>query len=157
MHHRAAKEGLGDYQPSLFLRTPPEGKGEGHRDVVRCMWHDVRVSHRFYHRATDHWIDAIPLTIQSQVLYTGSEDGILAGWSLPPLSEIRTGDRGHDEDPGDGREDADSDDEMDVDQDEGDEEESDEEEVVFGRRRSGKREASDVLGASDGKRRRAAF
>jgi hypothetical protein len=44
LHHRAGKEGPGDYQPSLFLRTPPEGKGEGHRDVVRCMWHDVRVS-----------------------------------------------------------------------------------------------------------------
>jgi hypothetical protein len=99
---------------------------------------------------------AIP---QSQVLYTGSEDGILAGWSLPSLSEIRTGDREHDEDPGDGREDVDSDDDdgMDVDEEE-DEEESDEEEVVFGRRRTGgKREASDVLGASDGKRRRAAF
>ena len=87
---------------------------------------------------------------------------MLVGWSLPSLSEIRTGDREHDEDPGDGREDAESDDEMDVDgegdDDERDEEESDEEEVVFGRRRTGgKREASDVLGSSDGKRRRNAF
>jgi hypothetical protein len=92
-------------------------------------------------------------------LYTGSEDGVLVGWSLPPLSDIRTGDYEHDQDPGDGREDARSDDEMDVDQDQDsdeDESESDEEEVVFGRRRvGGKREANDVLTGKEGKRRRA--
>jgi hypothetical protein len=87
------------------------------------------------------------------VLYTGSEDGVLAGWSLPDLSEIRTGDRDHDNDGGDGREDIDSADEdendgMDVDEDE--EESSDDDEVVFG----GKRGASEVLGSGSGGKRR---
>ena len=83
---------------------------------------------------------------------------MLAGWSLPNLSEIRTGDRMHDEDPGDGREDANSDDDMEVDDDDEDEdeEESEEDEVVFGRRaKTGKREANEVLGGKQGKRRRA--
>lgn len=62
MHHQAAKrsnnasgddvEAGGRYEPSAFLLTPPEGRGNGHRDVVRCLWHDVRVSSMEFHRRT---------------------------------------------------------------------------------------------------------
>ena len=33
----------GIYEPSAFLYTPKDG-GAGHRDVVRCMYHDPSVS-----------------------------------------------------------------------------------------------------------------
>lgn len=77
---------------------------------------------------------------------------MLSGWSLPPLESIATGYQPHDTDPGDGREDIESEDEdgMDVDQDdEEDESSSEDDEVLVGR---GKRGASEVLGG--GKRRR---
>jgi hypothetical protein len=47
MHHVAEGKGgsgPGRYEPSMFLRTPQEGTGVGHRDVIRSVWHDVRVS-----------------------------------------------------------------------------------------------------------------
>lgn len=50
MHHRQKAQDKsegnesGEWQPSLFLRPPPSSGGLGHADVVRCLWHDVRVS-----------------------------------------------------------------------------------------------------------------
>jgi hypothetical protein len=35
----------GVYEPSAFLYTPKDG-GLGHRDVVRCMYHDIQVKPR---------------------------------------------------------------------------------------------------------------
>lgn len=53
-----------EYEPSAFL-LPGSG---GHTDVVRCM----------YHAPAD------------QALYTGSEDGVLAGWGIGDV-RLRTG------------------------------------------------------------------
>ena len=36
----------GVYEPSAFLYTPKDGR-VGHRDVVRCMYHDPSVSWPF--------------------------------------------------------------------------------------------------------------
>ncbi len=99
-----------------------------------------------------------PLTTQSNVLYSGSEDGVISGWNLPDPSEFITGDAEHDDDGGDGREDVESDDEddegdedeMDVDDDDGDEEE-----MVRGKRKGEKRPGSEVWGGgSEGRKRR---
>lgn len=84
---------LGDgYSPSAFLLTGPGG----HADVVRCM----------YHSSSD------------QALYTGSEDGVLAGWSLASL--------GHGESAGEGEGEAEGDQEggMEVDGQEHEDEET---------------------------------
>ncbi|TXT13717.1 hypothetical protein VHUM_01084 [Vanrija humicola] len=75
------------YHPSAFFVTGPGG-ARGHKDVVRCMYHAVR----------------------DEALYTGSEDGVLAGWSLAGLPRLVTGNPVVDDDGGDGREDAASDD-----------------------------------------------
>jgi hypothetical protein len=50
---------------------------------------------------------------RDEALYTGSEDGVLAGWSLASLPRLVTGDAAVDDDGGDGREDINSDDESD--------------------------------------------
>ncbi|ORY28763.1 WD40-repeat-containing domain protein [Naematelia encephala] len=105
------------YIPSAFLASGPS-PNRGHADVVRSIFHDV----------------------QNEALYTGSEDGVLCGWSLASLPErLRVGDPDIDDDGGDGREgidradeeseiesddDDDDDDGMDVDDD--DEEEGEE-------------------------------
>lgn len=65
--------GDGVYTPSALL-VPGTG---GHADVVRCM----------YHATAD------------QALYTGSEDGVLAGWSLASLA-LNTGADEHEDDGG---------------------------------------------------------
>lgn len=75
-----------EYLPSAYFVSGPAGRG--HKDVVRCMYHAVR----------------------DEALYTGSEDGVLAGWSLASM-RLRTGDPDVDDDGGDGREDIDSEDE----------------------------------------------
>lgn len=83
------------YAPSAFLVTGPQARG--HKDVVRCMTH-VRAD---------------------EVLYTGSEDGVLAGWSLAALPPLMVGDPNVDDDGGDGRDegtDSDSDESMDTDE-----------------------------------------
>lgn len=56
LEHSSGTEG---YSPSAYL-LPGTG---GHADVVRCMYHAV----------------------EDQALYTGSEDGVLAGWALSGL------------------------------------------------------------------------
>lgn len=114
-----------------------------------------------------HPLATLSTRLQSQVLYTGSEDGVLSGWQLPDPADFLTGDRTHDNDGGDGREDVasdDEDDEMDGGSDDEDEEEdddemgdADEEDLVWGRQEGGKRRAGEVLGGGrekDGKRRR---
>ncbi|KAJ9118208.1 hypothetical protein QFC22_004114 [Naganishia vaughanmartiniae] len=134
----------GVYEPSAFLYTPKDG-GLGHRDVVRCMYHDI----------------------QSNVLYTGSEDGVLSGWQLPSSANLLNGDPAHDNDGGDGREDimssdGDSDSSADEDEDEDDkmrvDEEDEEDDMVFAGRQmangDGKRRAAAVWGEGNGKRRR---
>ncbi|KAL7421002.1 hypothetical protein Q5752_003886 [Cryptotrichosporon argae] len=73
-------------EPSAFL-LPGEA---GHADVVRALYHDVR----------------------NEVIYTGSEDGVLCGWSVAGI-RLLVGDRQVDDDGGDGREDVPSDDEDD--------------------------------------------
>ncbi|KAL1411160.1 hypothetical protein Q8F55_002110 [Vanrija albida] len=78
------------YHPSAYLLTGP-GAARGHKDVVRAMFHAVR----------------------DEALYTGSEDGVLAGWSLASLPRLLTGNPAIDDDGGDGREDANSDDDED--------------------------------------------
>lgn len=52
-----------------------------------------------------------------EVLYTGSEDGVLAGWSLAALPPLVRGDPEVDDDGGDGRDEdeSDSDSSMDTD------------------------------------------
>jgi hypothetical protein len=43
LHHRQGKQGDGGrYHASAFLMSPPGG--HGHKDVVRCLYHDARVS-----------------------------------------------------------------------------------------------------------------
>ena len=101
------------FGPSAFFLSGPENRG--HKDVVRALYHDTA----------------------NQAIYTGSEDGILSGWSLASLaSRLVVGDAEIDDDGGDGREDIDSDNEedeeseietessgMDVDDDDDDDEE----------------------------------
>jgi len=48
---------------------------------------------------------------RDEALYTGSEDGVLAGWSLASLPRLAVGDAEIDDDGGDGREDIRSEDE----------------------------------------------
>lgn len=60
-----------------------------------------------------------------EALYTGSEDGVLCGWSLASLpSRLLCGDPELDDDGGDGREDIDEDEESEI---ETEDEEEDEE------------------------------
>jgi hypothetical protein len=79
------------YDPSAYFlshRTPDRG----HKDVVRTLYHDLL----------------------NEAIYTGSEDGVLAGWSLSfSGGMLRVGDPDVDDDGGDGRENVDSDDEDD--------------------------------------------
>jgi len=59
------------YNPSAYFLTHPN-PAVGHKDVIRALYHDV----------------------QNQALYTGSEDGVISGWSLASLSErLRVGDK----------------------------------------------------------------
>ncbi|KIR64029.1 hypothetical protein I314_02812 [Cryptococcus bacillisporus CA1873] len=78
-HHSASTS---SYQPSAFFLSGP-GTNRGHKDVVRAMYHDLA----------------------NEALYTGSEDGVLAGFSLASLPErLTVGDPDVDDDGGDGRE-----------------------------------------------------
>lgn len=81
------------YKPSAFFVSGPAARG--HKDVVRSMTH-VR---------------------GDEVLYTGSEDGVLAGWSLAAIPPLVRGDPSVDDDGGDGRDEdeSDSDSSMDTD------------------------------------------
>lgn len=81
------------YKPSAFLLSGPDTATQkrGHKDVIRSLYHDVR----------------------NEAIYTGSEDGALAGWSLAGMDKLRIGNPEVDDDGGDGREDVDSDDEGD--------------------------------------------
>ena len=77
------------FDPSAYLLSGP-GSSRGHKDVVRAL----------YHAASD------------EAIYTGSEDGVLSGWSLASLPQkLRVGDPDIDDDGGDGRENINSDDE----------------------------------------------
>lgn len=87
--------------PSAFLVTGPGARG--HKSAVRAMYHAAR----------------------DEALYTGSEDGVLAGWSLASLPRLVCGDPEVDDDGGDGREDIDSEDESEIETEESEEEESD--------------------------------
>jgi hypothetical protein len=87
------------YNPSAYFLTHPN-PSVGHKDVVRALYHDVA----------------------NQAIYTGSEDGVISGWSLASLPErMRVGDKDlddaedRDEDDSEAEE---SDDGMDVDDDE---------------------------------------
>lgn len=97
---------------------------------------------------------------QSNVIYTGSEDGILCGWQMPPSDSLTTGDSSRESteeaDMSDGSQDGrdeqeDENDGMNVDED-------DEEDMVFAGRadavENGKRRAAEVWGGGSGKRRR---
>ena len=77
------------FAPSAYFLTGPETRG--HKDVVRALHHDT----------------------QNQAIYTGSEDGVLSGWSLASMGRLVVGDQEIDDDGGDGREDIDSDNEED--------------------------------------------
>ena len=70
LHHSpgdSGQPGPSTYHPSAFLLSAQD---RGHHDVVRCLYHDVR----------------------NEAVYTGSEDGVLSGWSLPDLGRLRVGD-----------------------------------------------------------------
>jgi len=86
LHQTAAS--LSQYQPSAYFLTSPS---RGHADVVRSLYHDVA----------------------NEAIYTGSEDGVLCGWSLAGLPRLVVGDPEVDDDGGDGRDDVASDDEGD--------------------------------------------
>lgn len=75
------------YTPSAFLVSGPDARG--HKSSVRAMSHAAR----------------------DEALYTGSEDGVLAGWSIASLPRVLVGDPEIDDDGGDGREDINSEDE----------------------------------------------
>ncbi|KAK4685741.1 WD repeat-containing protein 89, partial [Tremellales sp. Uapishka_1] len=100
----------GEYQPSGYFVSGP-GPSRGHKDVVRSIYHDV----------------------QNEAVYTGSEDGVLSGWSLSALSSrLQIGDPEIDDDGGDGREGVmsdDEDDEQDSDESEIETDESDQMEI----------------------------
>ena len=68
MHHEASSSKT-PYQPSAYFRTGPT-EHRGHKDVIRAIYHDTA----------------------NDALYTGSEDGVLSGWSLSSLPRLRTGD-----------------------------------------------------------------
>jgi hypothetical protein len=85
--HRSAKD---SFEPSAFFTSGPGARG--HKDVVRALHHDIA----------------------NEAIYTGSEDGVLSGWSLASLpSRLLVGDPEVDDDGGDGREAVGSDDEED--------------------------------------------
>jgi hypothetical protein len=79
--------GAGDnYNPSAYFLTHPT-PSVGHKDVVRALYHDTA----------------------NQAIYTGSEDGVISGWSLASLSErLVVGDKDLD-DAEDDKEDEDDD------------------------------------------------
>lgn len=147
MHHRTIKGSSGgQYHASAFLRSP----ADGHKDVVRCMYHDVKVGCQ--PSLLGRPFAKKPLLRQSQALYTGSEDSILSGWSIPP-GLLRVGDPALDDDGGDGRDAVSSDDEMDEES-EIESEEEDEMDVDEEKGATGKRLASEVWGDGDGRRKR---
>lgn len=75
------------YSPSAYFLTHPT-PNIGHKDVIRAMYHDI----------------------PNQALYTGSEDGVLSGWSLASLPErLRVGDPELDDAPEDEKDDEDED------------------------------------------------
>ncbi|WVQ81377.1 hypothetical protein IAT38_003501 [Cryptococcus sp. DSM 104549] len=94
------------YRPSAFFLTGPH-PSRGPHDVIRALYHDL----------------------SNEALYTGSEDGVLSGFSLASLPErLTVGDPDVDDDGGDGREvDEDMDEESEIETEES-EEESDEDE-----------------------------
>lgn len=70
LHHSSASK-ANSYTPSGYFLTPPTPTS-GHKDVVRAIYHDEA----------------------NAALYTGSEDGVLSGWSLSSLSSrLKVGDR----------------------------------------------------------------
>jgi hypothetical protein len=96
------------YKPSAYFLTHPTPTA-GHKDVVRAIYHDQA----------------------NQALYTGSEDGVVSGWSIASLSErLKVGDKDLDDAEDDQEDESDegtdeseieteeSDDGMDVDEDE---------------------------------------
>jgi hypothetical protein len=96
---------------------------------------------------------------QSQALYTGSEDSVLSGWSIPSSADgegtfLRTGDPTVDDDGGDGRGEDDEDDEMDSEESEEEMSVGSEDEDEVERDERGKRVASEVWGDGGAKKRR---
>ena len=74
-------QGTAQYQPSAYLLS----SSSGHKDVIRAIHHDI----------------------SNEAIYTGSEDGVLCGWSIAGM-RLMIGDPEVDDDGGDGREDAES-------------------------------------------------
>ena len=78
-----------NFDPSAYFLSGP-GSSRGHKDVVRALYHDIA----------------------NEAIYTGSEDGVLSGWSLASLpNKLVVGDADIDDDGGDGRDDIKSEDE----------------------------------------------
>ncbi|OCF35712.1 hypothetical protein I317_06628 [Kwoniella heveanensis CBS 569] len=77
------------YVPSAYLLTGPT-KTRGHKDVIRALYHDL----------------------SNEAIYTGSEDGVLSGWSLASLPErLVVGDPEIDDEDADRGDDEDMEDE----------------------------------------------
>lgn len=88
------------YEPSAYFLSHPT-PSVGHKDVVRALYHDEA----------------------NQALYTGSEDGVISGWSLASLPErLKVGDKELDEaeDDRDSDEDDDQDEESEIETEESD-------------------------------------
>jgi hypothetical protein len=67
----SAGTGKPAYTPSGYFLTPPTS-ARGHKDVIRAIYHDEA----------------------NAAIYTGSEDGVLSGWSLNGLGgRMKVGDK----------------------------------------------------------------
>ncbi|TYJ57655.1 hypothetical protein B9479_001508 [Cryptococcus floricola] len=103
-HHSSSAS---SYLPSAYFITGP-APNRGHKDVVRALFHDL----------------------PNEALYTGSEDGVLAGFSLASLPErLTVGDKDVDDD-GDarGEEDEDMDEESEIETESSEESDKDDDE-----------------------------
>ncbi|WWD21279.1 hypothetical protein CI109_105763 [Kwoniella shandongensis] len=96
------------YSPSSYFLTNPI-PNRGHKDVIRALYHDL----------------------SNEAIYTGSEDGVLSGWSLATLGErLVVGDPDLDDDDGrdptdENMDDDDEDDESEIETEESDDEDED--------------------------------
>ncbi|GMK56377.1 hypothetical protein CspeluHIS016_0302170 [Cutaneotrichosporon spelunceum] len=103
--------------PTAYLMSGPDARG--HKGPVHAVHHAAR----------------------DEALYTGSEDGVLAGWSLASLPRLVVGDPEVDDDGGDGREDINSEDESEIESttsEESDRSDDSDDEEMWGRRSYGR-------------------
>ncbi|WWC63868.1 uncharacterized protein I303_106473 [Kwoniella dejecticola CBS 10117] len=63
-HHVLSTSTATDYAPSAYFLSGPS-KARGHKDVIRALYHDLN----------------------SEAIYTGSEDGVVSGWNLASLPD----------------------------------------------------------------------